>query len=290
MTSNSEISASVCVFGGTSVVGQTVISKLRKKYKKVICFSRNEIVQSCNDVEWRLIENFSEDKINYCIFIPPLWTLPEYFKLLETYCIKNIIVVSSTSLFTKENSKNDSDKNTSIKMKKTEKLIRKWALEKEISCTILRPTMIYGGKNNKNILEISKLIKKFGFFPIVGEASGLRQPIHYEDLSDACVMALEKQNNQFSEYNISGGEILTYKNMVRRVFQAMNRNPRFIKVPIFLFKFGIDCLRILPRFRYLTNGMIDRMNMDMVFDHSKATNDFGFKPRSFILEEKDIAL
>jgi hypothetical protein len=34
--------------------------------------------------------------------------------------------------------------------------------------------------------------------------------------------------------------------------------------------------------------MVERMNQDMVFDHTEATKDFGFEPRGFQLEKVDI--
>lgn len=288
MLENTQKNTTVCIFGATSFVGESVIKKSIKKYKKIICFTRKAEQVTNNSVEWRLISSFGTEKIANCIYIPPLWTLPEYFTALESVGVERIVVLSSTSIFTKANSENCQDKNTSKKLKEAEELLRAWASERKISCTILRPTMIYGGKNNKNIITISKLIKKIGIFPTVGEASGLRQPVHYEDLSEACILALENQKTAIDEYNLSGGEILTYKEMVTRVFRAMKRKPRFIRLPTYLFKFGIDCLRILPKFNYLTNGMADRMNLDMIFDHSDATEKLGFHPRLFILEEEDV--
>jgi nucleoside-diphosphate-sugar epimerase len=163
--------------------------------------------------------------------------LPEYLTEIEAMGVKRIVVLSSTSVFTKEKSENQRDKETSKKLRETEIQLQKWARDNKIACTILRPTMIYGGKNNKNIITISKLIKYVGFFPIIGEASGLRQPIHYKDLSYACIAALENNNNSIEEFNLSGGEILTYKEMVTRVFKAMNYKPYFLKLPIILFKF-----------------------------------------------------
>jgi hypothetical protein len=34
--------------------------------------------------------------------------------------------------------------------------------------------------------------------------------------------------------------------------------------------------------------MAERMNRDLVFDHSEATRDFGFTPRPFVLSAEDV--
>jgi hypothetical protein len=34
--------------------------------------------------------------------------------------------------------------------------------------------------------------------------------------------------------------------------------------------------------------MAERMNMDMVFDHTEAAQDLGFEAKSFVLEARDL--
>ncbi len=59
-----------------------------------------------------------------------------------------------------------------------------------VEWVILRPTLIYGHGRDKNITEIARFIRRFGFFPLLGKANGLRQPIHVEDVAEACFAAL----------------------------------------------------------------------------------------------------
>jgi hypothetical protein len=35
--------------------------------------------------------------------------------------------------------------------------------------------------------------------------------------------------------------------------------------------------------------MAERMNRDLVFEHSEATRDFGFEPRAFVLSAEDVS-
>jgi len=47
-------------------------------------------------------------------------------------------------------------------------------------------------------------------------------------------------------------------------------------------------MRLLPRYRHWSVAMAERMNSDLVFDHSDAERDFGFSPRPFWLSLEDL--
>jgi hypothetical protein len=50
----------------------------------------------------------------------------------------------------------------------------------------------------------------------------------------------------------------------------------------------ISILRLLPRYRYWSAAMAERMNQNLVFDHSEARRDLSFTPRAFILSKEDL--
>jgi len=161
-------------------------------------------------------------------------------------------------------------------------------MDKNIEWVILRPTLIYGFGHDKNIAEIARVISKFGFFPLFGKAAGLRQPVHAEDVANACIAALEGSSVVNHAYNISGGETLSYREMIVRVFVAMGRPVRMLPVPLWVFRGVVALLRLLPRYRLWSVAMVERMNHDLVFEHSDARRDFNFKPRDFLLTAKDV--
>ena len=166
--------------------------------------------------------------------------------------------------------------------------VHAWAEQSGIEWVVLRPTLIYGLGRDKNISEIARVICRFGFFPLLGRAQGLRQPIHAEDVAAACVAALQAPNAANRAYNISGGETLAYRDMVARVFAALGRQVRLVTVPLWAFRLAVAMLRRLPRYRHWSAAMAERMNRDLVFDHADAARDLGFKPRGFVLTAKDV--
>jgi hypothetical protein len=46
-------------------------------------------------------------------------------------------------------------------------------------------------------------------------------------------------------------------------------------------------LRMLPRYRHWSAAMAQRMNQDLVFEHTEAARDLGFAPRGFLLSQDD---
>ena len=162
-----------------------------------------------------------------------------------------------------------------------------WAEKQGIEWVILRPTLIYGLGKDKNIAEIARFVRRFGFFPLFGKAMGLRQPIHVQDVANACFEALQAPASTNRFYNISGGETLTYRDMVIRVFAAMGRNPRLLPVSLSVFRVAVAVLRYLPRYRHWSAAMAERMNVDMVFDSNEAEQDLAFLPRKFVLSKED---
>ncbi|MCA8457937.1 NAD-dependent epimerase/dehydratase family protein [Burkholderia multivorans] len=218
----------------------------------------------------------------------PIWVLPDYFPLIEASGARRVVALSSTSRFTKVGSGDTAENAVAAKLIESEARVQAWAEQRGIEWVVLRPTLIYGQGRDKNISEMARFIRRFGFFPLLGSAQGLRQPIHAEDVAAACVAALQTPGAANRAYNLSGGETLAYREMVARVFAALGRPARLVIVPLWAFRLAVAMLRCLPRYRHWSAAMAERMNRDLVFDHAEAARDFGFKPRGFALTAKDL--
>lgn len=288
----------VGVLGASSLVGRCVLPLLRAARRQVVAFSRKP-VESTDGVEWR--ELFPSPPAPHLpnspqgvrgmgcwICVAPIWVLPEYFSLIEASGARRVVALSSTSRFTKVVSGDTAENAIAAKLIDAEARVQAWAESRGIEWVVLRPTLIYGQGQDKNISEMARFIRRFGFFPLLGSAQGLRQPIHAEDVAAACVAALQAPGAVNRAYNLSGGETLAYREMVARVFAALGRPARLVTVPLWAFRLAVAMLRRLPRYRHWSAAMAERMNRDLVFDHAEAARDFGFKPRGFALAAEDV--
>jgi nucleoside-diphosphate-sugar epimerase len=257
---------------------------------RVCAFSRQPIEPVGEGIAWRNLSDSSSattDQLDHWICVAPIWVLPEHFPLLEASGARRVVALSSTSRFTKVDSGDMAETAVAARLIEAEDRVVAWAKSRGVEWVILRPTLIYGLGRDKNISEIARFIRRFGFFPVFGQAQGLRQPIHAENVAATCVSALQAPDAANRAYNISGGETLSYREMVARVFVALGRRPRLLTVPLWVFRLAVSVLRCLPRYRQWSAAMAERMNRDLVFDHTDATRDLGFKPRVFSLKAED---
>ncbi len=286
------MASSVGLLGATSLVGKAAIPLLLAAGRHVIAFSRGQHAGPANgDVTWERPDAPPGDDcvpIEQWLCVAPIWVLPDYFSLLERRGVRRIVALSSTSRFTKLDSSDSSEREVVRRLTEAEAAIQAWAERNHVEWVVLRPTLIYGYGQDKNVAEIIRIIRRLGFFPLLGKAMGLRQPIHAEDVAQAGVAALDAPGAANQAYNLSGGETLPYREMVSRIFIALRRPPRFVGVPLFAITILVTCCRVIPRFRKWSPSMAQRMNLDMVFDHTPATRDLGFSPRRFHLSNDDI--
>ncbi|SFP42106.1 Nucleoside-diphosphate-sugar epimerase [Nitrosomonas cryotolerans] len=284
------------VLGATSLVGECLLRQLAQDKWRVTAFSRRPVTQSHAQISWRQLDSPAQirahsgphKKIAMWLCIAPIWILPAYFSLLLAHGARRIIVLSSTSRFTKNNSPDPGEQAIAQRLADNETQLSSWAAANEIEWIILRPTLIYGYGRDKNITEIARFIRRFGFFPLLGTAHGLRQPIHAEDVAAACLAALTAHHVSNRAYNLTGLEKLSYRDMVQRIFTALGQRPRLLTVSPYFFQLAIKGLRWLPRYRHWTPAMAERMNTDLVFDDSDTRRDLHFSPRPLNLTIKEL--
>jgi hypothetical protein len=80
-------------------------------------------------------------------------------------------------------------------------------------------------------------------------------------------------------YDLPGGETLTYRQMVERIFRGLNRAPRILSAPTPIWRLAFRLAR--GRLPGATAAMGERMNQDLAFDGGPAARDFGWAPRAF---------
>lgn len=288
----------VSVLGASSLVGACLLPLLTQAGWQVTAYSRRAAPSAGERVSWRQIKDapshqtpfpLREENTPDWVCVAPIWVLPEYFALLEAQGARRVVALSSTSRFSKDDSSDPEEQAVARRLAEAEARVQAWAESRGVEWVVLRPTLIYGLGRDKNIAEIARLIRRFGFFPLFGQGMGLRQPIHVTDVSAACFAALTTAEARNRDYNISGAETLPYREMVSRVFAALGRRPRFLVVPLGAFKLALIILSLFPRYRHWSVTMAERMNRDLVFDHGDAVRDWGFSPQPLHISAEDVA-
>ncbi|MEW6496423.1 MAG: NAD(P)H-binding protein [Cyanobacteriota bacterium] len=185
--------------------------------------------------------------------------------------IKRAIFVSTTALFTKLNAK------SKVVRQAAEEAIR----SSDLDYTILRPTMIYGTPSDRNMIRLLRLIQRSPIIPVPGFGTSLQQPVHVEDVAWAICAVLDNPKTYRREYNISGGQVLNYNEVVQIASQALGKKPALWHIPINRFIGLIQLGKSLGLKMPVSPEQILRLNEDKVFDHQAAKEDFDYSPRSF---------
>jgi nucleoside-diphosphate-sugar epimerase len=223
----------------------------------------------------------SLSRVDAVISLAPLPAIGTVLDMAENLDARRVIAFGSTGRFSKVGSTSAIERDFVAQQTQAERLFATRSEKAGIAWTLFRPTMIYGAELDLNVAFIRSVIRRFGFFPLLSGALGRRQPVHVNDLADACVAALASPHTLNRAYDLGGGEVLAFPELVRRIFQAERKRPLMLPVPRFVYALIVAMARRLPRYRFIRQEMVDRMCDDLVADNRDAARDFGYRPRCF---------
>jgi len=275
--------ATVGVLGATSLVGRPLRRQLGAAGARVVACSRNPPTDSSDaHLVWQRSGADLPEALRVSDWIAacPVWATAAAFDWLVATGLERLVALSSTSLISKRASPDAAERALADRLAEAEAELTGLAARAGTRLVILRPTMIYDGHRDGNVAAIAAWVRRWGWFPLCGAARGLRQPVHADDVATACRAALGHPA-PLPAYTLSGGEPLPFGDLVRRTCEAHGLPPRVVHLPGWAWRPLAGAGRCLGLAAGATAGMAARMNEDLVFDHSAATADLGFRPRPF---------
>lgn len=148
------------------------------------------------------------------------------------------------------------------------------------SYCLLRPTMIYGTCQDKNLHKLIRFCCRYHFFPVFGDGRNLLQPVHAEDLAQALFSVWQSPNIK-GAYDISGKTVITFRDLLSLISKLTGKT---IYQPSFSLRLGIILAslseRLLGNHSPVRKEQILRLQEDKSYSHADATQTFGFIPRS----------
>lgn len=270
------------VIGATGKIGSYIVSHLAGAGERPWALSRDQ--HSSDGVRWLRGDLTSAGSIQvppvevvFCTANPSLFaaSLPRLYR----QGMKRVIMLTSSSILTKLESEVDDERETLNEYIQAERDVSAFCDRNGMKWTILRPTLVYCEGRDGNITRIYQTIRRFGFMPLSGKADGLRQPVHAEDIATGAIAAAGSGDAENKTYVLPGGETITYREMIGRVFDGMGRRRMMISLPPSIWRVAFASVKVLyPDFN---GAMGDRMSKSMTFDASAAANDFAWSPRAF---------
>lgn len=277
---------SVLVTGGSGQIGLNVVALALARGARVIAlvhatplgFTHPRLTELTADLT--APEAVIFPRADILIHTAPIWVLPRALPAIIAAGTRRAVVFGSQSIFGKRDSLNAAEQAVVDALASGEENVTRRAAEQGLALTVLRPTMTYGMGLDVNITRMARTIRRFRFVPICNPANGLRQPVHARDLAEAALAAWDRSATFGTSYNLGGGDQLSYRAMVQRLFVHLGLAPRLVPLP--LLPHALDIVnRFLPAL-HINGEVARRMNRDLVCDNGPAARDFGYQPRGFL--------
>jgi len=271
------------VIGATGIVGSYIVDRLVRAGERPIALSRSER-KSTGDVEWfegdlAAPESLKLPPFNTLYCTADVGLLATALPFLSGASLTRVVAFTSTSIVTKMDSEILAERESVWLWAEAEQQLIAACERLGVGWTVLRPTIIYDEGRDANITRLSRLIERLGFMPLAGSGSGLRQPVHAEDLAIGALAAAASSTAVNKIYAIPGRDTITYREMVGRIFDGLHKPRRVVAVPPALWRAAFALAG--PFISNANVAMGNRMAKDMIFDPTPAMQDFGWNPREF---------
>jgi nucleoside-diphosphate-sugar epimerase len=271
------------IFGGSGQIGRSVIQLLRANNWHVLALSREPRTDEPG-LQW-LRGSFADFEcasslLDAVISCGPLDAFAHWFEHAPVNCSR-VVAFGSTSVVTKRDSASIEERAIAEKLRSAEDRLFARGTVRAAPVTVLRPTLVYGAGQDLTLTRIAQLAARWNVFALPRHATGLRQPVHVDDLAQAAHACLAATCTFARAYDVPGGERLPYREMVKRVLDALQPRPRLVELPGPMFDTALRAMQVTGRLRGLGAAAVERMREDLVFDAGPACRDFGYAPRDF---------
>lgn len=269
----------IFVTGATGYTGQWVVAELLKNEQAVRCLVRaTSNVSSLDKVSLvtgnlEAVDDWAPalDQVNAVVSVAHIKYAPFVIDACKRQGVSRVVFFSSTWRYSKVHTP------TVEAVVQGEEAVEKSGLD----YTILRPTMIYGPGDDRNISRLCAFMKRRAVMPIFGSGEKMVQPVFVKDVARAVVDVLFCDKSMGKSFELAGAEALSYKQMIDVLVKNLDRAIVKVHIPLYL-GLGIAALgnRLFPQFP-IQEDQIRRMKEDRAFDISAAKDVWGYDPLTF---------
>lgn len=145
--------------------------------------------------------------------------------------------------------------------------------------TILRPTMIYGARGDRNVERLLRAVARWPLIPVPGSGRSLVQPVHVDDLADGIVAAWSAGAAAGRAYDLSGAAPVTLSELIDAAAAAVGRSVTQVRLPLGPVAGTLGLLETAGLRLPVRREQVLRLAEDKAFPHAAAAADLGFSPR-----------
>jgi nucleoside-diphosphate-sugar epimerase len=271
----------VLVSGASSQLGVFLLPRLQDAGFRILALSRKAPmapVEVSERVHW-MQPGRERGPVDYLVSCGPL----ELARLLVAThsSLQRVVAFSTSSVLTKIRSGNQEESQQMEKILSDEQRLGSLCAEVGIPLALLRPTLIYGCGLDRTISLMARIGRRSGFIPFASRSSGLRQPVHADDLAELAVRCLLAGTPVELVAVAGGGSLLSYREMMEATAAACGKGVRPLAINTAIMKAAAWVVSMLPGFNGVSVEMVRRQDRDMVFDDSTLRDTLSYDPRPF---------
>jgi uncharacterized protein YbjT (DUF2867 family) len=163
----------------------------------------------------------------------------------------------------------------------------KWAAEEAVrksglDYTIFRPSLIFGPRD-QFVNLFAKIIQFSPVVPILADERAHFQPVAIENVAKAFALCLKEPRAISQSYDLCGPEVLTLREIVHEICQAMGRKRLKLRVPLVLSRWQAGFMEfffptVLKKAAPLNRDQLIMLHEDTRGDPEPANELFHLKP------------
>jgi nucleoside-diphosphate-sugar epimerase len=281
----------VVLLGAASQVGYRLLPLLQANAFDVIAVSRNDRPYWASDspaICWLTPEQLRGGLPANGMLVSA-GPLPLAAEIADEFNgIENIVALSSASIQSKTESRDRREQQMLASLVSAEQRLGQLAAKRKIPLTILRPTLVFGSGLDENLSRLARWIRRLGWLPVAGQASGLRQPIFAGDLASLLLEVMLNPESRQGVVPVAGATRLSYREMVTAIFTALEKEPRLLNLPVPLYAMLLRIYLLIQPGSAVSPEMAARQNRDLLVDTSQMQDLFEFQPAEFRLKKEHL--
>jgi nucleoside-diphosphate-sugar epimerase len=278
-------SADYLLTGGSGFLGAFVARRLVNQGAEVVGVARSDeaalkliglgcgVVRADLDDPAATTRAFAESGARALVNVASLGFghAPTIVQAAQDAGIERAVFVSTTAIFTALNAPS----------KAVRTAAERTVMESDLQWTIIRPTMIYGTPDDRNLWRLLQFLRRSPVVPLPGGGSHLQQPVHVDDLAQAVVAGAQRDDAVGQAFDVAGPQALTFRQIVQEAAAALARRPLLVPAPVGAIIRGLRFTESRGVRLPLKAEQFERLTEDKAFDISQAREVLGFAPRSF---------
>lgn len=273
------------MLGGSGQIGRFLIPQLLDHGHQVVALSRWPRTSPRPNLEWIQGDLFAGmpaiPPVQTIFSLGPLNGFAEWLAATPLEGRPRIVAFGSMSASSKRDSDDPAERALAQTLRQSERTLAEAAHGAGLDWTLLRPTLIYGAGLDRSLTPLARLGTRWHVFPVMRAASGLRQPVHAEDLAVLCRAAAGQDAAIGRSFDVGGGERLTFATMLDRVRHSLASWTLPLPVPRAALGSGLALAARSPLWRGPGPQIVARLDKDLLADDGPARRALGWSPRAF---------